>query len=301
MWRAAAAGLLGSARRGLARLLPELDPDTAAALPSDGVQAAQLLELVLGLIGRLSAARPVMLVLEDLHWADQSTLELLAFLVRSLRDMPVLLVATYRSDELHRRHPLLTGWERVRSVHRIELPRFERDEVAAQLDAILARESGPELIDLVCDRSGGNAFLVEELAGVVRAGGDPADLPPSLRDVLLSRIDTLDAAAQLLLRTASAGGLALDLDAPTIALRGYVNLSDVLEFLGHHAEAADAATDGLALAARVGLTRTFGSSHRQPGRAAAAPRPLGGGRPADRQCAESAPGGHLRRPAAAAR
>ena len=163
------AGLLGPARRNLARLLPELDPDAAAGQASDGVQPAQLLELVLGLISRLGAVQPVLLILEDLHWADQSTLELLAFLVRSLRDVPVLLLATYRSDELHRRHPLrplLTGWDRVRSMHRIELRRFDRDEVAAQLDAILARRSEPELVDLVSDRSGGNAFLVEELAGV---------------------------------------------------------------------------------------------------------------------------------------
>ncbi len=203
------AELLGPARRGLARLLPELDPDAAAGLPADDVQAGQLLELVLGLIGRLGAARPVMIVLEDLHWADQSTLELLAFLVRSLRHARVLLIATYRSDELHRRHPLrplITSWERVRSVHRVELPRFERDEVAALLSAILAEQPAPELVDLVCDRSGGNAFLVEELAGIVRAGGDPADLPPSLRDVLLSRIDSLGPAAQLLLRTASVAG-----------------------------------------------------------------------------------------------
>ncbi|MDQ1487074.1 MAG: hypothetical protein QOJ62_2767, partial [Actinomycetota bacterium] len=182
--------LLGPARRGLARLLPELDPEAAAdAREADG-RAAQLLELVLGLVNRLSAERPLMLVLEDLHWADQSTLELVAFLVRSMREARVLLVATYRSDELHRRHPLrplLSGWERVRSVERLELARFDRDEVSTQLDAILARKSGPELVDVIFDRSGGNAFLVEELVGVVQAGGDPTDLPPSLRDVLLAR------------------------------------------------------------------------------------------------------------------
>jgi DNA-binding CsgD family transcriptional regulator len=191
------AQVVGPAAAGLARLLPELSPDPAARMPSDGIQSAQLLELVLGLLGRLSAARPVMLVLEDLHWADQSTLELVAFLVRSLRAARVLLVATYRSDELHRRHPLrplLTGWERVRTV------------VAAQLAAILAAEPRPGLVDLVFDRSGGNAYLVEELAGVVRRGGDPADLPPSLVDVLLSGVDSLSVAAQRLLRTAAVAG-----------------------------------------------------------------------------------------------
>ena len=75
-----------------------------------------MLELVLGLLGRLSAARPVMFVIEDLHWADPSTLDLATFLVRALRAVPVLLVITYRSDELHRRHPLrplLSGWEQT--------------------------------------------------------------------------------------------------------------------------------------------------------------------------------------------
>ena len=203
------AQVLGPAAPGLARLLPELSPDVAARMPADGIQSAQLLELVLGLLGRLSAARPVLLVLEDLHWADQSTLELVAFLVRSLRAVRVLLVATYRSDELHRRHPLrplLIGWERVRTVDRVELLRFQRDEVATQLAAILADEPRPGLVDLVFDRSGGNAYLVEELAGVIRRGGDPADLPPSLVDVLLSGVDSLSVAAQRLLRTAAVAG-----------------------------------------------------------------------------------------------
>ncbi len=204
------AELFGQTRRGLARLLPELDPDVGAApADRDGGQTAQLLELVLGLVTRLSAERPLLLVIEDLHWADQSTLELVAFLVRSMRDIRVLLVATYRSDELHRRHPLrplLTGWERVRSVRRIELPRFDRAEVAAQLDAILSRTTKPELVDVVYDRSGGNAFLVEELAGTVQGGGDPTDLPPSLRDVLLTRLDALSDPARRLVRTAAVSG-----------------------------------------------------------------------------------------------
>jgi DNA-binding CsgD family transcriptional regulator/tetratricopeptide (TPR) repeat protein len=203
------ADVLGPAGPGLARLLPELAPPGPALATADGIQASQLMELVLGLLGRLSVARPVLLVLEDLHWADQSTLELVAFLIRALRGMRVLLAATYRSDELHRRHPLrplLSGWERMRTVDRLDLVRFERDEVAAQLAAILAAEPGPGLVDLVYDRSGGNPYLVEELAGVVRRGGDPADLPPSLVDVLLSGVDSLSEPAQRLLRTAAVAG-----------------------------------------------------------------------------------------------
>ena len=208
------ADVLGPARRGLGRLLPELDPgasspEQGADPAADGVQVSQLLELVLGLLGRLSARRPLLLVLEDLHWSDQSTRELVAFLIRSLRGVRVVLLATYRSDELNRRHPLrplIASWDRLRTVQHVELRRFEPGEVAAQLGAILGAEPAAGLVDLVFDRSGGNAYLVEELAGLVRGGGDPADLPPSLADVLLSRVDTLSPEAQRLLRTAAVAG-----------------------------------------------------------------------------------------------
>ena len=207
--RAELAEVLGPARRGLGRLLPELDPGGAAEPAADGVQVSQLLELVLGLLGRLSARRPLLLILEDLHWSDQSTRELVAFLIRSLRGVRVVLLATYRSDELNRRHPLrplIASWDRLRTVQHVELRRFEPGEVAAQLGAILGTEPAAGLVDLVFDRSGGNAYLVEEVAGLVRGGGDPADLPPSLADVLLSRVDALSPEAQRLLRTAAVAG-----------------------------------------------------------------------------------------------
>jgi DNA-binding CsgD family transcriptional regulator len=215
------ADVLGPAAPALSRLLPELaratsavssSPAVPAALASDDVSKAQLLEHVLGTLDRLSGVRPVLLAVEDLHWADRSTLDLIAFLFRSLRQSRVMIAVTYRSDELHRRHPLrplLTSWERDRSISRIGLSRFSRDEVAAQLGAILGQRPAPAVTDTVFDRSGGNAYLVEELAGAVAAGDDPADLPPSLADVLLSRVDALTANAQKLLRTASVAGRAV--------------------------------------------------------------------------------------------
>jgi len=201
--------VLGQAGTGLARLLPELGLVSPHGNPPEDLQKAQLLEMVLGLLHRLSDLQPVLLFIEDLHWADQSTLDLIAFLARSLREARVLLVATYRSDELHRRHPLrplLSRWERVRSIGRIELRRFERDEVTAQLAAIFGAAPAPDVVDVVFDRSGGNAFLVEELARAVHSDGDLADLPPSLKDVLLSRADALSSSAQRLLRVASVAG-----------------------------------------------------------------------------------------------
>src|SRR4051794_953189 len=132
---------LGPARVELARLVPDLDPErSASASPPAEEGKARLLELVLGVIERLASDRPLVFVVEDLHWADRSTLDLVALLVRALRGVPVLVVATFRSDELHRDHPLrplVTSWERVRSVRRLELERFGRREVAGQLDAIV--------------------------------------------------------------------------------------------------------------------------------------------------------------------
>ena len=215
------AEVLGPAAPALSRLLPELaratgaassSPAAAAAAANDDMSKAQLLEHVLGTLDRLSGVQPVLLAVEDLHWADRSTLDLVAFLFRSLRQSRVMIAVTYRSDELHRRHPLrplLTSWERDRSINRVDLSRFSRDEVAAQLGAILGERPAPAVTETVFDRSGGNAYLVEELAGAVAAGGDPADLPPSLADVLLSRVDALTVNAQKLLRTASVAGRAV--------------------------------------------------------------------------------------------
>jgi DNA-binding CsgD family transcriptional regulator/tetratricopeptide (TPR) repeat protein len=202
--------VLGPAGPALSRLMPELAPAVEPPGPAArDLEKAQFLELVLGVLDRLGAIQPVLLAIEDLHWADQSTLDLAAFLIRSLRGARVLLAITYRSDELHRHHPLrplLTAWERDRSVRHAELRTFGREEVADQLRAILGGVPAVDVVDEIAGRSGGNAYLVEELAGVVRAGGDPADLPPSLKDVLLSRVDALGADAQRLLRTASVAG-----------------------------------------------------------------------------------------------
>jgi DNA-binding CsgD family transcriptional regulator/tetratricopeptide (TPR) repeat protein len=250
--------LFGPAGHGLGRLLPEFAPRGAAPAPAEELQAGQLLELVLGLLERLSETSPVMFVVEDLHWADQSTLDLAAFLVRSLREIPVLLVLTYRSDELHRRHPLrplLAGWERVRGVDSIELGRFDRAEVAAQLAAILDAKQADGLVDEVFDRSGGNAYLVEELAGVVREGGDPGALPPSLRDVLLSRVEALSPDAQRLLRTASVAGRAVpDRLLAEVAVMSEAELFGVLrEAVENHLLLVDHA--GHSYAFRHALTR----------------------------------------------
>ncbi len=200
--------LLGNARPELARLVPELDPDHTT-LSGERPQPAQLLELVLGAIARAGGDRPLLVVFEDLHWADRSTLELVTLLVRGLHDTQVLLLLTYRSDELHRSHVLrrlVGGWDRSRNVRRLQLERLTRDEVAAQLEGILGEPPEPSLVGLVFERSDGNPFLVEEVASAVLAGADPNALAPSLHDVLLARAENLSDDARHVLRMVSAAG-----------------------------------------------------------------------------------------------
>ncbi|HET7049843.1 MAG TPA: AAA family ATPase [Solirubrobacteraceae bacterium] len=202
--------LIGPARPELARLLPELGSGDAASLPPPAEEGStRLLEMVFGLIGRLAADQPLMVVIEDLHWADQSTLDLVSLLVRALRGVPVLLVLTFRSDEMHRAHPLwplISGWERVRSVRRMELPRFNQDEAAGQLEAILGSPPPKSTFDTVYDRSEGNPFLIEEILGALQAGAAANDLPMTLRDVLLARAERLSAPTLSVLRVAAAAG-----------------------------------------------------------------------------------------------
>jgi DNA-binding CsgD family transcriptional regulator len=211
----------GLARAELARLLPELGPrpgrvasggsggDRLSAPPGPWSEQGRLFELLLGLLERLSEERPTLLVVEDLHWADRSTRDLLAFLHRNLRHGRLLLVMTYRSDELHRRHPLrpfLAELDRGRRVERLELARFGPAEVAAQLAGIQGAPAPAELVERIHARSGGNAFFVEELAA--SADGD-GDLPPSLRDTLLARIELLAEPTQQVLRVLAVAAAAV--------------------------------------------------------------------------------------------
>jgi DNA-binding CsgD family transcriptional regulator len=193
----------------LGRLLPELGTERGSAPPpGDGFERVQLFDGVLSLLTRLAELAPLLLVIEDLHWADHSTRDLVAFLIRTLRGGRVALVASYRSDELHRRHPLrplLAELVRVPDLERIELAPFGRAELAEHLGAVAGQPVPPAVVDRILARSEGNAFFAEELvaAGAIRA--DIA-LPDALADVLLGRIEALPELAQEVLKVAAVAG-----------------------------------------------------------------------------------------------
>jgi DNA-binding CsgD family transcriptional regulator/tetratricopeptide (TPR) repeat protein len=192
-------------RLALAELMPEFG--SKLDLPSAGEPGNQsrLFEGLLALLDRLGAQQPpLVLVLEDLHWADASTRDFLTFLVRSARTEPLCLVATYRSDELHRRHPLrpvLAELERVSGVDRLGLERFDAEEVEALVAAILDHPD-PGLAERLFARAEGNALYTEELLAASTDDGC-TDLPESLRDALLTRIERLPVAAQAVVRVAA--------------------------------------------------------------------------------------------------
>ncbi len=221
----------------LAALLPELELREGRASPAATVAQGRLFELVLGLLGRLASGDPLALVFEDVHWSDRSTRDLLAFLARNLRRERVQLIATYRSDELYRGHPLrsfLVELERNRRVQRIDLERFTREEVGEQLAGILGDGVDTRLVDSMFERSQGNAFLAEEL---VAAGARSAeDLPPTLRGILLLRSERLPASAQELLRVIAVGGRLVSdrLLAVVSALAESERLEALHEALSHH-------------------------------------------------------------------
>ncbi|MGO4258722.1 helix-turn-helix transcriptional regulator [Marmoricola sp. RAF53] len=168
---------------------------------------AELFEAVHALFEAVSVSAPLLLVVEDVHWADTSTRDLLSFLFTRAFEGPVTLVASYRSDDLHRRHPLRRAtaeWSRIPGVGRMQLdplsPRSVRSLVK-QLHPAPMRES--EVAGIVA-RAEGNAFFVEELVGAASVQGRA--VPDDLAELLLVRLDRLSEAAQQVVRAASVSG-----------------------------------------------------------------------------------------------
>ncbi|MFJ1805994.1 MULTISPECIES: AAA family ATPase [unclassified Streptomyces] len=191
----------------LARLLPELR-ETAPGRRHDEEGMARLFELTARLLERVAAERTVVVALEDLHWSDASTRHLLSYLLRTLRTGRLVVLVTYRADDIHRRHPLrplLAELDRLRTVRRLELARFTRDEVCRQIAGILAAEPDPAQVDDIFERSDGNAFFVEELA-VAAHEGCCTGLTDTLRDLLLVRVEALPESAQNVARIVAEGG-----------------------------------------------------------------------------------------------
>ncbi len=192
----------------LSRLQPGRRMLAAEGAESAGVERSDLFLAVHALLEEASAAGPLVLVVEDAHWADRSTRELLTYLLTRRFAGPVAVVVSYRADDLHRRHPLrgqVAEWSRLPGTRRLVLSPLDEAAVR-ELIAELAPEGldPAELLDIV-DRAEGNAFFVEELISAA-AAGPGRWVPTDLADVLLVSLDRLGDQARAVVRAASVAG-----------------------------------------------------------------------------------------------
>ncbi len=223
------AGLLGPARRELAQLFPQLGGDDFAVPVGDPAQAKlRLFEAVVALLAVPAREHGLLLVVEDVHWADSATRELLDHLARRLTNMRSLLLVTYRSDELDRRHPLtplLQMWRRSGVAEVVGLAPLARGEIAQMIAAIFDNdEIEPEFRDLMHVRTDGNPFVLEEMlkeaidrgdvyrtgAGWQRRSIEELRIPETVRDTILLRFARLDPADAEILQAAAVLGRTFD-------------------------------------------------------------------------------------------
>lgn len=193
------------ARRQLARALPGVVSDPAdLEPPHDELAQPQLFGWLALLLRRLSAAAPLLLTIEDVHWADVSTRDFLLFLAHSIRIEPMAVLLTVRTDMLRREHPLRPVLGRLVAgghARQLELAPLSRPDAERQVEAILGGEPPPELMQRLFERAEGNPFYTEEL---LAAGAGSDELPATLRDALLLRVESLSAPAQELMRLMAA-------------------------------------------------------------------------------------------------
>ncbi|MGY1715368.1 helix-turn-helix transcriptional regulator [Geodermatophilus sp. SYSU D01106] len=200
-----AAGLFAARTRAAESDGADLDAAVRALRPPVDDGRLQLFEAVAGALASLAAQAPVLVLLEDLHWADRSSRDLLRYLLARLADEPVAVVASYRSDDLHRRHPLrplLAELVRLPGVERLDLGPLP-DPAVEELVRGLAAGVDDRTVDDVVARAEGNAFYAEELLAAGLAG---ETLPWALTDVLLARVEQLSPAAQQVLRGVAVAG-----------------------------------------------------------------------------------------------
>ena len=255
--------------------------------PTQPTERADLFDAVHATFDHLGSLSPVLVAVEDLHWADQSTRELLSFLFARPFSSPVAVVATYRSDDLHRRHPLRTSlahWARLPAVEKVNLAPLSDGDMRRFVRALQTQPVTERDLETIVTRAGGNAFFAEELTSTT--GPAERHIPDDLADLLLLRIDQLGADAKVVVRAASAAGRRVSHDlltrvvdlAPSAledAVREAVDALVLLPAGGdsytfRHALLGEAVYDDLLPGERVRLHRGYTAALSQPGIASTA-------------------------------
>ena len=219
---------LGDQGAELARLIPKLKnllPELPPPLDLPPAQARRhLFNCFFDFVARIASEQPTLMILEDLHWADDSTLSLLDHLTQRLADLPLMVIGTYRDAELNVTRPLAKTLEdsfRGRLATRVRLKGLPRDEVAAMLNILSGKSPPAAVVGEIFAETEGNPFFVEELfrhleeenllydsAGQFRSKLQIAELdaPPSVRLVVARRLARLSDLTQKMLATAAVIG-----------------------------------------------------------------------------------------------
>lgn len=234
----------------LATLFPGLSPvPEAPGTPGEG----QVLETLRGILDRLASRQPVLLVIEDAHWADTSTRHVLMYLARNLR-APVCLAITYRMEELEERYPLrllLSELHRSSHCERVILGPLTRDELGELLGTIMGHPAERAMINEIMGRAEGNPFYAEEL---LAARERATSLPAELRGLLLARAERLPRDARPVLGAVAAGTRVSHHLLAAVTGYGEEQLSEcLLAAVQHHVLVVDA--DGDSYSFRHALVR----------------------------------------------
>jgi len=275
-------------RQALGRLQPGRRIMTSGAEgESSRLDRGDLFEAMHDLLEAVASQAPLLLVIEDMHWADQSTRDMLSFLFSRPFANRVAIVASYRSDDLHRRHPLrsqVAEWSRVRGVQRLQLNPLSADHVRTLVHQLHPDPIKDKEVDDIVDRAEGNAFFVEELVGA--ASGPGRWVPDDLADLLLVRLDRLDDQSRQVVRAASVAGRrvnhgllaaasGVEADVLDEALRKAVEMNVLIargpHFAFRHALLGEATYDDLLPGERVRLHAQYADALREgrgPGTAA---------------------------------
>ncbi len=223
---------VGSAGPELVKLLPDLAlhlPDPVTPTPSlePEQEKRRLIEMLTQLFLHISAAQPLLLIIEDLHWSDETSLEFLLALSRRIAGQPLLLLMTYRSDEVHAslRH-LLAQLDRERLASEMALEPLNKSEVDAMIRAIfrLQQPLPADVLDTLHRLTEGNPFFLEETLKALVVAGDfshdgvwkrklPGEfhIPRSIHDAVQRRVQQLTPTAKEVLELASVAGQRFDI------------------------------------------------------------------------------------------
>jgi len=256
----------------------------------ESLDRGDLFDAVHSALEELAETRPLLVVVEDAHWADRSTRDLLSFLFSRSFTGPVAVVVSYRSDDLHRRHPLratVAEWVRVPGVQRVQLDPLPEADVRRLVRALHAGPIQESDVHAIVARAEGNAFFAEELVGAAEQGAPEHALPWGLADVLLVRLDRLGDDARTVVRAAACAGrrvshpllaavVELDPGRLDAALRDAVEQNVLVRtgadsYAFRHALLAEAVYDDLLPGERVRLHAAYATAlrdHRVEGTAA---------------------------------